>query len=285
MNKNKLFLILLFSIFFINFISAQGMIEENAVKIKDPLESNGAIPVNIQDQETRPFDTRVNQIISSSYSLTVSPTVDSYNLTLNTTTGLIVGDTIAFIEQNGIAQIYFGEIEAINGNVITMDSPVPFNFTPSATSVFEFDNNLNKDGSITTQVFGLTNFFDESLDITRFLFHCTDDSPMDDGTFCGGNELTRGMVLRKKLTNGNYINYWTIRTNGQWGELAYDKTYDAKAPSGLYGMTVRLTYAGQEKHGVVIRLEPNESIELLVQDDLTAITSAKLMVEGHFVQD
>jgi len=260
-------------------VAAQGMIQDL------PIEENGGIAVNVQDQTTRPFDIRVNQIISSAYSLTVAPTVNSYDFTLNTTAGLAIGDGIALLEQNGMPQLLFGEIQNIAGNVVTIDTPVPFNFTPSITTVFEFDNDLTVDGSVTAQEFEICNFFQEDVDIVRFIWHCTDGSAMDDGNFCGITELTRGLVLRKQKADGYYINYWNVKNNGQWGELAFDKVYDAKAPAGTFGFTSRLTYGGQSKHGVVIRLAPTECIQLVVQDNLGALTSASLMVEGHFVQN
>lgn len=259
--------------------------ETGGVKIIEPLESNGAIPVNIQDQTTRPFAIKVNQILDTNFTLASAPIVNTYDLELIDTSTLSIGDKIAFLEQNGFPQLMQGQILNIIGNNITMDRPVPYNFTPSATDIFTFNNLINVDGSATTEVFGITNFFDESVDITRFIFHCRDATSMDDGKFCGRTVLPRGVLLRKKLLNGNYINYWKVRNNGGWGELAYDKIYDEKAPAGLYGFTTRLTYGGQSKHGVVIRLAPGESIEFLIQDDLTGLESGVLMVEGHFVQN
>ena len=262
-----------------------GLLEPLDVNITGPLEENGGIPVNVQDQTTRPFSIRVNQILDTNFTLANSPVVNQYDINLIDTSSLIIGDKIAFLEQNGDAQLMQGQILGILGNTITMDRPVPYNFTPSATIIFTFDNQINVDGSITTEVFGITNFFDESIDITRFIFHCRDATSMDDGTFCGRSMLPRGVLLRKKLLDGNYINYFKVRSNGGWGELAYDKSYDDKAPAGLYGFTTRLSYAGQSKHGVTIRLAPGESIEFLIQDDLTGLESGILMVEGHFVQD
>lgn len=283
--RSSLFLIVVMVLFSLTFISPFNFEGEGAVKIVEPLESNGAIPVNVQDQTTRPFDTRVNQIISTAYELTITPTINTYDLTLNTTIGLVVGDDIAFLEQNGMPQILFGEILAININTITLDTLVTWNFTPSKTVVFEFNNDLSIDGSTTEQIFSITNFFEDSIDITRFIWHCTDNVAMDDEKFCGLNKLTRGINLRKKLNDGSYISYWNVKTNGQWGELAFDKIYDDKAPAGFFGFNTRLTYGGQSKHGVVIRLNPGESIELIIQDDLQGLETSSLMVEGHFVQN
>lgn len=285
MYRNKKILVFIFSLFLLISLSSAFNFEGNGVKIIEPLESNGAIPVNIQDQSTRPFDIRVNKILNTNISLAVAPTINNYVVLLNSGHGVVVGDNIAFLEQNGMAQLLFGKVLNVAVNVITLDTPIPYNFTASGTSVFTFDNSLAIDGSGVPEVFTITNFFDDEIDIVRFIFHCTDTTSMDDGKFCGGTSLTRGMVLRKKLVNGNYINYWNIKNNGEWGELAFDKSYDDKAPAGLYGFSSRLTYGGQSKHGVVIRLNPGESIELIVQDNLLGLSDASLMVEGHFVQN
>ncbi|MCK4818549.1 hypothetical protein KA005_22455 [bacterium] len=239
--------------------------------------------VNLQDQTTRPIDTRINRIVDDTITLAAVPTVDQYDLTLTTGHGVIIGNNLAFLEQNGDPQIYFGEVLNVVGDVVTMDTPVPFAFTPATTVVLSFNSNLNVDGSGTTVVSSLINVFDVSLDLTRFLFHITDGSAMDDGLFGSRTKLTRGIVLRKKLVSGNYINYFNIKTNGEFGELGYDIAYDEKAPAGLFGFRARLTYAGQAKHGVVIRLRPGEIIELLIQDDITTQTSFFMMVQGHVV--
>lgn len=256
--------------------------------IENLFEENGGLPVNVQDQTTRPFDIRMNQIIdNSSYSLASVPIIDSYDLILNTTLGLTIGDNIAFLEENGMPEILFGKILNIAGNRITLDEPVPHNYTPYNTFVFTFINDISVDGSTTKEVFEICNFFKEPVDIVRFIFHCTDNVVMHDGLFCGNVGLTRGIVLRKKKIDGSYINYWNVKNNGNWGELAFDTSYNdkGKPPDSTYGFTSRLTYGGQSKHGVVIRLDMGECIQVLVQDNLNSISTANIMVEGHFIQN
>jgi len=246
------------------------------------------VDANVQDQTTRPIDIMVNQILDiSSYGLAVTPTINTYTITLNTTTGLSPGDKIAFLEQNGMPQIYFAYIKSISVNTITLNRPIPFNFSTNETTIFTFNNQLNVDGSITPQVFTLTNVFDQSFDIVRFNFKCTDDVEMHDGLFCGVDILENGIELRKWSNDGYYINYFNIRNNAKWGLLAFDVAYTdkGKPPDDTYGFGSRLTYGGQSKHGVVIRIEPGERIELVVQDDLTDIGGASLMVEGHFTDE
>jgi hypothetical protein len=163
-----------------------------------------------------------------------------------------------------------------------MDSPVPYAFIPANTVVLKYDDSLNKDGSVTAVVPSIVNFFDKALDITRFLFHILDDSAMDDAKFGGITALTRGILLRKKLVSGDYINYFNVKKNSEFAMLGYDVSYSDKAPAGSFGFRTRITYAGVGKHGVTIRLQPGEAIELLLQDDLTDLSDFHLMVQGHF---
>ena len=246
--------------------------------------TNGRLTVEShwQDQHTRAIDTKINIIQDLTITLAVTPIVNQYDLTLTAGHGVATGEFLAFLEQNGDPQIYFGEVLNVVTNVITMDTPVPYPFNPADTMVLKYTNNLNVDGSGTAVVSSIINVFDKALDITRFLFHITDNSAMDDALFGGRAALTRGIVLRVKLLDGNYINYFNIKTNGEFGELGYDIAYDLKAPSGFFGFRSRITYSGIGKHGVVIRLEPGEIIELLIQDDLTDLTAFIMMVQGHF---
>lgn len=251
---------------------------------KIPIESNGNVPISIQDQYTLPFAIRVNEILDNTLSLASTPTVGSYTITLTAGHGLVAGNRISIIEENGISEIYFNKVLNVATNVITLDNPVPYPFSTNAT-VFKYNHDMNVDGSTTARIFGITNFFNKAVDITRVIIHLTDATAMDDALFGGMTALTRGIVFRKSLASGNFINYWNIKSNGGFSELAYDKIYDDKAPAGVFGLSCRITYSGQEKHGVVIRLNQGESIQMLVQDNLTLLTSFTTMIEGHFTQD
>lgn len=255
------------------------------VVIAGPLEDNGGIPVNVQDQTTRAFSIKANVVIDNTITLATVPTVNGYTVDLTAGHGVSPGDNLAFLEQNGAAQLYFGNVLAVSGGVITLDGPVPYGFTVGGTTVFTYRNNIVDDGSLTPVVYGISNFFTEAVDITRLIFHITDATSMDDAKFGGGSALTRGVLLRKNNGDGTYINYWNVKTNGGLGELAYDKTYDEKAPAGVYGVTVRLSYAGPSKHGVAIRLEPGQSLEMLNQDDQTGLLSFGVTFQGHFTQN
>lgn len=67
----------------------------------------------------------------------------------------------------------------------------------------------------------------------------------------------------------------------------YDFTvYEASNPSqGIDGFCGRLTFGGQSKLGVVLRVGPDENLQLIVQDDLSYLVDFEIMLEGHVVQE
>ena len=54
---------------------------------------------------------------------------------------------------------------------------------------------------------------------------------------------------------------------------------------GVDGFTARMTFAGQNKVGVAIRLPIGEDLEFIIQDDLTNIVTYEVVAEGHIVDE
>lgn len=276
------FILLVSGLVFANSDTVINLKDWVKVQIVSPLEENGAIPVNIQDQTTRPVILYLNQVKGVA-TLTENFSLDDITLTLNDTTGITIGDYIAvFSVQNGI--YYTGNVLDINGNILTVDTPSDFNFIPGDPFRYAIKK-MNVDGSITPQVFSLKSGegLDITIDVTRIIFHILDQSAMDDNKFGGIPSLEKGIVLRKK--DGTYQNLFNVKSNGEIGELAYDKEYDNKAPAGFYGFTSRLTFAGQNKMGVAIRISQEDDLQLIIQDDLTLLDDFRIIVEGHIVQN
>ena len=289
-NKAGVVLICILVLSGVFFVAASG----NVVDLKDwlkveivsPLESNGAVPVNIQDQVSTPVDLYFVQAIGIPTALTNNVAIDDVNITVDSVANIAVGNYLGiFSGISGEDRFYFGEVLAVLGNDVTLDTPLDFNFTAGDILV-STTRDLNVDGSGTTQPFIVSGAGTGSpleIDITRIIFQITDGSTMDDGLFGGINSLTNGIVLRRN--NGAVDNIYNIKNNGDFGIVSFDKAYSDKAPAGLFGLTVRSTFAGQAKHGVAIRLGINESLELLVQDDLTDLTSFRILAQGHVVTD
>lgn len=259
-----------------------------------PVSITGENRVYISDQTTRAFSTRINKNLQSFVNLQESTIIGSYFIKLPGiyTTDYTGKGLALFLPIGPIPQLYFGTILQQTTHTgppsytdFYMDTPIPYVFPDTGTYGFFYDVEMNVDGSGLGQekVYTLPNIFDVPLNITRLIPHILGKggSSMDDAKFGSIPALPRGVVLRKKLIDDTYINYWTVHSNGEFRELAYDVTYIPPAPSGSPGFGCRLTYGGQDKHGVVIELLPGEEIQMIIQDDLTDLDSFRCMFEGH----
>lgn len=246
------------------------------------VETNGGLAVNIQDQHSLALDLRFIQAQGPPTTLSVQANPDDKTITVVSTTNFVAGNTVGIFSDTGF--FYFGkQIGAPAGNVISLDTPVDRMFIIGSNVLTAIDN-LNVDGSITTQIFQIGPIGqDIEVDITRIMGYIEDSVSMDDSRFGGLAPLTNGIVFRHNNTVIN--NLWNIKSNGDFGLLCFDFSYTDKAPAGNYGMRFRNTYAGPSKHGVTIRLMPSDILQLLIQDDLTGLVKFNMMAQGHLVTD
>jgi len=279
---------LLHNIFIRDGVGKTNLAEVNSdnelhVSIQSPLESNGAIPVNIQDQHSLALDLNfIKQNNITDLDGAISP--EDETITLTDTTGFVDGVIVGIFSSTGI--FYFGkQVGAPAGNVITLDTPVDRAFADE-DAVISATNGMNVDGSGTTQIFQVGPVgagTGVEIDITRIMGFIEDGTAMDDAKFGGITALTNGIVLR--VNNTEISNVWNVKSNGEIGLLCFDTEYTPKAPAGSYGFRFRNTYGGQNKHGVTLRLEAGDTLELLIQDDLTGLSSFNMMAQGHVVTD
>jgi len=284
MKKRGKLLIIFLGIFLLNFGSAFNF-ETGGVKIIEPLESNGGIPVNVQDQTTPPYDLFFVQLDGTITTLAEDSFID--NRTINVTdrlaSGIIIG---TYLGLSTPQRFYFGEVLSVSGDLVTLDTPLDFDF-PAGSNVVPTTRDLNVDGSLTPQTFivGPGAGSEVTLDITRIMVKCITDTAPTLDQFCDQTSLTNGLILRR--VDGDTRNIWNIKNNGELGHLAYDyQPYLATNPGQTQnGALFRYTFAGQDKHGVAIRLTPGDVLEIIVQDDLSGIDLFRIVAEGHETTD
>lgn len=250
---------------------------------KTPIESNGGVPINIQDQYSPTLILPLVQQLG--VTITTSDTaLDDYIIAVTSSVGMSVGNHFRII--NSLAdRYYYGTILSIDANNITVDTPVDHIYL-SGSEVTWGNTNLAVNGSVTPVHFHLrtgTPSIPSAIDITRMIMVCETDGVGDLGHFGDLTKLTKGLVFRTE--NGNRYNIFNVKTNGELANLAYDlNTYAASNPQqGINGFAWRLTFGGQSKIGVVIRVLSDGQLGLIVQDDLTGLVSLKCIVEGHVV--
>ncbi len=252
-------------------------------EITSPLEQNGSVSTTLQDQTTLALDLKFIQA-SNQTTLTADADVGDTVISVASASGFIAGKRVGLFM--GTGEFYFGDVISVNVLDITLDTPLDRAYGSGATAIAS-TNHMNVLGSLASpevfQIGPIGVAVDVDIDITRIMGIITDAGAMDDGKFGSLNALTNGIVLRQN--NGVMSNIWNVKTNGDLALISFDASYTDKAPAGENGFRFRSTYAGQNKHGVAIRLEAGDTLELLVQDDLTTLTDFQMMAQGHVVTD
>ena len=252
-----------------------------------PRESNGGVPVNIQDQTTEPLDALFAQSISN-FTLSADTVASGitqpslvYDFTATAGHGIAPGDEVLILDVVG-NKSFFAVVIAVVVNTITVDRPIDHVY-PSATSLGRIvTTEMSVNGSVTEQIFSLRSG-SVPTDVTRFMVSMVMSSAGDDSLFGNLAALSRGLVLR--IVNGFQKTIFTFKTNGDIRQFCYDLEYSDKAGPGKFGLGARISFAGPDKHGVALRIEGVDVIQWIVQDDLTGLDSLQVTAQGHLVTD
>jgi len=170
-------------------------------------------------------------------------------------------------------------VKNVSDDTITIDRPID-NIFPSATSLGRIvTSNMAVDGSVTPQIFTFR-AGTKPINITRTIIQILgDNTTMDDGKFGNLPALTNGLVFR--IIDGYQKTLYNFKTNADIKLFCYDVNYSANAPAGNTGLTARITFSGQDKHGMAIRVTDSTAIQWVIQDDLTGLVNMQSTVEGH----
>ena len=251
------------------------------IEIISPSDENGNVEVVLQDQVTEPIDALFAQSISN-FTISADTTASSatslnYDFAATAGHGIITGDEILLLDTVGDRALQ-AVVTNVVTNTITIDRPIDHIYPSASTLGRIVTTEMAVDGSSTPQIFtvraGTT-----PIDFTRFILTMLDGTAMDDGKFGGLTALANGLVFR--ICNGFQKTVFNFKTNSDIKQFCYDLQYSDKAPAGEFGLSARISFAGQEKHGVAIRVSDDSVIQWVVQDDLTELISLKGSAQGH----
>ena len=255
------------------------------ISIVSPLEQNGAIPVNRQDQTSETIDSLFNKSISN-FSLdsdtgVSTETVLVYTFTAAAGHGIAPSDEVLLLDVVGDRALQCIALGVV-GDVITIDRPIDHVYPAASTLGRIVTSEMSVNGSVTPQIFTFRTGV-SPVDCVRILLTGLDDNSMDFTKFLGIPALTRGLVFR--VVNGVQKTIFNFKTNRDIAQFCYDVNLEEKAPAGQFGFSARITFGGEDKHGVVLRLSGTDVIQFIVQDDLTDLGSLRGSIEGHKVTD
>jgi hypothetical protein len=269
------------------------MTELRNLNIVSPIDSHtGGVEVIGQDQHTRMLDLPFTKKIGATTYLTTGGTKGDTSIVVNTAiTGLAAGHLVGLFDTTGTHFSFFQAVGTPT-TTIQLDRPLDRDYPVTTTFVNGGNGNMNINGDPVTgtrpQIYRVGPLGgDIEMDVTRiigFMVGGTTNPAWDDTKFGPYGALTYGIQLRKLEADGNYLNYWNVKTNGQLSLLCYDGAFNRGAnPAGNSSYWWRNTFGGPSKHGVVVRLHQGEALEILIQDDLTADTGfiMNIAAQGH----
>lgn len=257
------------------------------ISIKSPIEINGGVPVNLQDQTTRSIIVKFNEV-SNSTTLDIPAIKGAYTIKPTSTTGFIDKKYIILFDPASENFSFYTQIGAPAAGIVTLDTPLDFAY-PAGAFIDAAITDMSVDGSGTPRVFGLRGTgsppgVDIQVDITSIIIQCMTLTAVSLVKFGDLSALTRGLVLRKR--NSIIENIFNVKSNNQLsGIMEFDPIVASNPGQGIDGFRAELIFTGQENIGVAIRLPIGEDLEVLNQDLLTGLTSLEMTAKGHIVQD
>lgn len=250
--------------------------------------------VFIQDQTTSPIELFLHNDDSV---VTITSDLSAGDQTINLVSGhgFVAGEFIYIVWYSNILQrnrFYQGEVITSAATSITVGKPFYENVLTTEISQSTRNNvNMAVDGSVTPQEFHIKPPSGVKWDLTRLMLIMTLTSQPDDGLFGNISRLTNGVYFGIEQPGfvGGYLG--GFHDNSDFRRTAFDVGYHARSGGGgTWGLSMRKTFGGQDKYGVVIRLDGDKDQEFVgvVQDDLTVgsdVISMKVVLMGHYVDE
>jgi hypothetical protein len=244
--------------------------------------------VFIQDQTTPTLSTPFLNT-RTSVTLASAPAINQNIISLEPGHGVVDGEIIE-MALAGTQKFMQSEVVSVSVNDITLDQPVNQAYQTTDIIVVS-SNNLLVDGSSTPVVFSVLPLPTQSGDMVRMILELRGgaNQVMDFSKFGSDAALTNGCVLRVNHGDGTYTNKFNFKSNSDFIKQGFDHGFlTPQTGNTITGFISRVTWGGQSKHGVVIRLDgaAGEALELVIQDNLSTTNNTRfnLGAQGHELQ-
>lgn len=239
--------------------------------------------LNIHDADvhTSIVNQYIHQHTATQTTLAADTAVNDTSFTVVSAVGFVIGDYI-HINTTSIETTHPTIINIV-GNVITIDRRLDV-IHLTGDEVIKVIVNMSLAGQAGTLAAPQEYFAGpppgEVWHLTRLLFEMTHGTGGDLGLFGNIAALTNGVLIRARI-NGNYGTLTNWKTNANIKTDMFDVVFDLRSGGGgTHGTTGRGTF---KEAGAIIRLDGDtyDQFELYVQDDITALNTFTMKVQGH----
>lgn len=245
---------------------------------------DGALNVHNADPHHIVYNQFLHYDTATTTTLAADATAGTSTIVLSSAVGFAIGDEIKI--ENGAQEPVFFVIKNLVGTTVTLDTPTSITHL-IGTTVTKIYTNIAQPGitagaSIAAPIiYGSHIPVGTIVHITAMTVIMTDGSAMDFTTFGGITALTNGCVLRAN-TNGALGSYTNWKSNSDMDTDAFPVRYQTKVGGGLYGLSAIYNIKDSTDAIVYLNGSLGDSFQILVQDDLTALTSFKIKLQGHY---
>ena len=285
MSKDYSLLVVLVAFFFVVIISVYAI---SNIDFSDDLidalsrsdtNVNGAVDVFVQDQTSFSVDLYAHTVVGST-TLASNVFIDDETITVSDSTGIVPGMAIGVSNDNDLIQSL---VASVSGNVVTLSSPLDFDFSIGDSVVFGDWDFSSANGAVTPVVFYVHVPKNSQYDFYSVTLTIEDNSVMYESTFGGRTSLSRGLVGR--LVDGSSKTFLLVTNNAGFRENGFTTSYGGMVPSGTY------SFSGIKNirtvNGVALRIDgrTDDYLEFIVRDDLTGLSKMAVSVHGHKVEN
>lgn len=251
--------------------------------IGNPIGSlNGALNVHLAGVHNSLINDAFHRHTGVSTTLSSPTAVGAISIVVASATGFAIGDYIQ-IGGHATADFTYTKIINIVGTTISLNRPLG-NVRAAGSEVSQIIVNVaSVSGSMASpQSYKVVPSSTQVWHVERFLLEMVHSSAGDLSLFGNLTALSNGVVVRKYdgLT-GTYSTYTVWQNN----EDIYLDTADISFPvrSGGGGSYATVSAGLFSDIGVTIKLDgaAGDYLEVLVQDNLTALTSFRIKAQGH----
>ena len=238
--------------------------------------------VFVQDQTTEALDVPFLQRLGG-FTLDGDTTRDIRFFNADAGHNIVVGNIVELADSETFMQ---AKVLGVVGDAIEIDTPINHVYLSGGAGTRSTDD-MRVDGSATPQVFSILPLATQSGDMTRIIVTIESSQAMDFTKLGSLAELINGIVLRVKRQGGDFRNQLNFKTNGEFIEKAFDVKELSKSGGGGCGLVMRVTYAGQSKHGVAVSIDGaiGEEWQVIIQDNLSSgLLKLRMSAAGHEVQ-
>lgn len=242
---------------------------------------NGALDVHDSHVHRVPVNEYFHEHTGTITNISIAVTAGDTSITVEDATGFAIGDTIQI--QNGVIETTLPTITNIVGNVFTLDRPLDNSFD-IGDQVEIVRTSLNVTGALESPIsFKVIPSSTQVWHIQSFIIAMTHGTAGDDSAFGDiANGLTNGVILRAyNATEDRFVTLTNWKKNKDIRLDAFNLVYSDKAGPSTHGTAADGAFL--DRTGAVARVDgtAGDYIELLVQDNLSALATFEVKAQGH----